>query len=49
MWSENIIGAATKEQWAEGGWGYTGSGAQSILGEICLEYHRKMRNMRPTA
>jgi hypothetical protein len=35
-WSENIIGAATKEQWAEGGWGYTGIAAQSMLGQICL-------------
>ena len=31
-----IIGAATREQWAEGGWGYTGSAAQSMLGQICL-------------
>ena len=35
-WSANIIRAATREQWVEGDWGYTGSGAQSILGQICL-------------
>jgi hypothetical protein len=33
MWSENIIGAATRKQWVEGGWGYTGSGAQSQKNE----------------
>jgi hypothetical protein len=41
MWSENIIGAATREQWAGGGGGYTGSGAQSILGQLCLSKTQK--------
>jgi len=48
--SETIIGVVTGGHWAEGGWGHTSSGAQSVPGQIfCLKDHRNMRNMSPAA